>query len=329
MALTFDIGANERQAVASVKNLSKALDEADKDLDTLAKNDSTDKLERSFKDLANEADDSGKKVGTSLKDGFKKAGDASQDFKQEAASTAREATASFDGSAESIGDAFQELAANAFAGFGPAAAIAGGAAAAAFGLATEAITKAKEAADEAKASTYEWAKAAVESGGIIDLKSRIDELTGSVEGLKTIQDLQTVSGWDQVDVLKALATGDGLPALKQAFDEGANSTQVATTRTLELNGALEGAAEGLRLGAEGAKITQDAYAQLGGQTNATTGEVEDLQSKVERDVHGNITITADLSQAEAAYQRFVNGVQRNLHINLTAGPAPAGIRQVG
>ena len=175
MALTFDIGANERQAVASVKNLSKALDEADKDLDTLAKNDSTDKLERSFKDLANEADDSGKKVGTSLKDGFKKAGDASQDFKQEAASTAREATASFDGSAESIGDAFQELAANAFAGFGPAAAIAGGAAAAAFGLATEAITKAKEAADEAKASTYEWAKAAVESGGIIDLKSRIDD----------------------------------------------------------------------------------------------------------------------------------------------------------
>lgn len=87
-----------------------------------------------------------------------------EDFKDEANSTAREAAASFDGSAESIGDAFQEVAANAFAGFGPAGAAAGLAAAAGLGVVTTVLNDQKAAADEFKAAIRDAYKEAVEEG---------------------------------------------------------------------------------------------------------------------------------------------------------------------
>jgi len=133
MALSFDINANTRAAQKQVQEVGKSLQEISDDLDDLGGNKSTDKLESSFKDLAREADRTGDKVGKSMDDGFKKAGKGADDFKQEANSTARETAASFDGSAESIGDAFQEVAANAFGAFGPAAGLAGLAVAAGIG----------------------------------------------------------------------------------------------------------------------------------------------------------------------------------------------------
>jgi hypothetical protein len=87
-----------------------------------------------------------------------------EDFKDEANDTAREAAASFDGSAESIGDAFQEIAANAFAGFGPAGAAAGLAAAAGLGVVTTVIADQTEAAAEFKSSIRDAYQAAVEEG---------------------------------------------------------------------------------------------------------------------------------------------------------------------
>jgi hypothetical protein len=97
----------------------------------------------------------GDDVGKHMDDGFKKAGDGADDFKEEAGSTAREVAASFDGSADSIAGGFQELAANAFAGFGPAGAIAGLAAAAGIGVLFAQIQADSEAAEERVSAMYD------------------------------------------------------------------------------------------------------------------------------------------------------------------------------
>lgn len=96
-----------------------------------------DRLEDELKDVAKASDragDAGDDAGDKMRRGFGRAEDGVKDFKGEANQTAKETAASFDGSAESIGDMFQELAANAFGGFGPAGAAAGLAAAAGLGL---------------------------------------------------------------------------------------------------------------------------------------------------------------------------------------------------
>lgn len=331
MALRLDILANTQQFVREMQKAGASAEEIEDALDSVRKGGVKDmeKLEDQFKELANRADDTGRKIGTGLDDGFDKAKKGATGLGEEAGQTAREMAASFDGSIESIGDGLQELAANGFSALGPAGLAAGAAVALAMGTAFEAINKAKEATDEAKNSTYEWAQAAAGAEGVIDLKSRVDDLTSSTEGLKNVQDIATVSGWEQVEVLKALATGEGLPALTAAYNEGANSTQLATTRSLELDGVLKGTAEGLRLGAAGADLVSDAYQQLGGEATNAGGKVDELGGKVTNLPDGSVTITADLSPAEQALQRFQNSVARNLQINITPNIAPLGIRQVG
>lgn len=116
--------------------------------------------ERNAKDLGR----AGKDAGDDTRDGMRRAEEGVEEFRDEANSTAREAAASFDGSAESIGDAFQEIAANAFVGFGPAGAVAGLAAAGGIGLATAAFTAHDEAMELSRERTAEWAQAYIEAG---------------------------------------------------------------------------------------------------------------------------------------------------------------------
>lgn len=135
-----------------------------------------DDIRSAMRKAADAADDAGKKIGNETKRGFDKASDGADEFKDEANSTAREAAASFDGSADSIMDAFQEVAANAFAGFGPAGALAGLAIAAGLGLAMKAINDLAEENDEAAQSVVDLANQYVEAGGEIsgvDLASNI------------------------------------------------------------------------------------------------------------------------------------------------------------
>ncbi len=80
-----------------------------------------------------------KSLGKKTKKAAEEGKSGMDDFKQEANQTARESAASFDGSAESIVDVFQEVAANAFQGFGPAGAVAGLAIAAGIGLGVKAF----------------------------------------------------------------------------------------------------------------------------------------------------------------------------------------------
>lgn len=192
MAINIDIAANTRQFQSSVKDVSKSLDDVADSLDDLARDSqksadkagdslekgikdgakdaekAVDKLEKTFKELADEAKDTGrdieKGIGDGTKDGTKEAGEGLEDLKDEANETAREAAASFDGSAESIVDAFQEVAANAFAGFGPAGALAGLAAAAGIGVVTSVLQQQQEEADALKEALAGAYQSAVEEG---------------------------------------------------------------------------------------------------------------------------------------------------------------------
>lgn len=147
-------GARDAERALDDVGKSDGLDRVGEQADQAAREveTATEKMERSFKDAFDsakkESRDAGRQVGDNTKRGFDDAKDGAGEFRDEANSTARESAASFDGSAQSIGDAFQEVAANAFAGFGPAGAAAGLAAAAGLGFVFSALEKAKERAQD-------------------------------------------------------------------------------------------------------------------------------------------------------------------------------------
>lgn len=147
MALSFDIGANERAAVRSVKNLGAALEKTSDSLDDVARDgdQALGKLEKSFEQLAREAKQTDKAVGKVGDGGFKKAGDASGEFKNEALQNFSEVTSSFDGSMSSIGDLAQGTLGG-IASSIPGIGLLGGAAAVGVGLVTAELVRQEEAA---------------------------------------------------------------------------------------------------------------------------------------------------------------------------------------
>lgn len=161
--------------------LVKPLEDAEDALKALGKVDAGKDLERDLeragkatdelKDELDDARDNLKRLGYAAKDagddakrGMGRAEEGVEEFGDEAKSTAKEAAASFDGSAESIIDAFQEVAANAFAGFGPAGMLAGLAIAAGIGIAVQEFQKAAEAAEELRVKAVEYAQEAQDAG---------------------------------------------------------------------------------------------------------------------------------------------------------------------
>lgn len=299
MPIKIDFISNVRDLLRGTKQVEDAFDDVADSLDDVARDgdQALGRLDDSFRDLARRARDAKDDVQDVGKKGFKVAGDASSEFKSEALANLSEVSSSFDGSMESIGELVQGTLGGVTANI-PLVGLGAAAAAAAVGTITDAYIKADEATKEARDSAYEYGLTIASSGEYAEAASRINELTGSVEGLQRVQDIATVSGWKQKDVLKALATGDGLPALTKAFDDGANSTLVAGRRVLELQGSLEGAAQGFDLAAHGAELNARALYDLASQAGAATGEVDDLGNAVVTMPDGKkIVIDADTKTA--------------------------------
>lgn len=165
---TRDASDAGEEGADSFNILSDAAGDAERDFERAAG--SIDDVRDELRRAGDEADDLGRKgkdAGDDVRDGMRRAEDGVQEFKDEANSTAREAAASFDGSAESIADVFQEISANAFAGFGPAGAVAGLAAAAGIGLAVAGFEAIGEATEESKERAAEWASAYIEAGATV------------------------------------------------------------------------------------------------------------------------------------------------------------------
>ncbi|MDQ5821194.1 MAG: hypothetical protein M3540_07130 [Actinomycetota bacterium] len=153
------------------KDVDKALDKAGDSADELGR-----KMKESMSKVSDDARKAGKGIGDGVEKGTREAGESLDEMKGEAASTAKESAASFDGSAESILGSFQEVAANAFAGFGPAGAAAGLAAAVGIGIAVTAMQDTAEKATEAKQKSVDMIDAIKDAGGNLadmDLSEKI------------------------------------------------------------------------------------------------------------------------------------------------------------
>lgn len=215
-----------REAVQEVDKVGDAFDDLEQDArkagddagDRLADGiedgqkeatDALEKVERGFREMAAAAKAETKTVGQDLgqnvKRGTDEAGEGLHEFRDEANSTAKESAASFDGSAESIVDSFQEIAANAFAGFGPAGAVAGLAIAAGIGLASAGITKTQEETDELKQKTADLAEQYIDAGG-----TGKQSMTGIADAVRDMA-LATEDGDTSLQDLRETADKTGLP----------------------------------------------------------------------------------------------------------------------
>lgn len=249
--------------------------DAARDLDKLA--DALKDAQRETRQLA----DAGDKAGDDVRRGMKRAEEGVDEFKAEAQSTAKEAAASFDGSFESIGEVAQEVAANAFAGFGPAGAAAGVAVAAGAGVMIEAIGNVGEAFDEARDAAFTMAYdvgGALESAGY---SSRLAEWTQDTEKYKQVTDLAVASGWDELEVLDALASGgDKLDQLTAAFADHGGQTMITNGRLWELDAVLRATDEGYLSGAQAAQIAATALGDYATKAGTATGATDDLGNAI-------------------------------------------------
>jgi uncharacterized phage infection (PIP) family protein YhgE len=245
-------GARDAERALDDVGKSDGLDRVGENAEQAAKEveTATERMERSFKDAFDSAkkasSDASRKVGDDTRRGFDDASEGAREFKDEANSTARESAASFDGSAQSIGDAFQEISANAFAGFGPAGAAAGLAVAAGLGFAFSAFEKSKEEAQKLRDRIGEIRDnfVAVRVDGesalaqIADgIRNIISETDESAVGLGRLTDIsKELSEVDFQEFLRGLA-GDPAALDEAIRKEEERLAQIDAARGFE--GALE------------------------------------------------------------------------------------------
>lgn len=313
MALRLDILANTRQLVSEMKKAGTSVDDVSDSLDDLVKggDDAGEKLERSFKDLAREAkkaDDavedvgkSGRRAGTSVDSGMDRAKRSMDDFKDEADSTAKEAAASFDGSAESVGDAFQELAAN----LGPAGVVGAVVIGSIIALATSAVENWEEKVQGIKDATAEmWQSAAEEGRSFIDSTSITAEAYRLLwdDAYKDQFDAAERAGIARSDLALALAEGEGdaydrvKDRIVEAFKEQAEASMVSS-ETMKEGGDKARVAAEKEAGALGSTVALlDEKAKAVDANKKLTREAQAVTEKSESAQREQIKRTRDAAQ---------------------------------
>lgn len=348
------LNADESGFVKAVKNSEESLEDLQKGLDDLTKDgaDNVEKLEEKFSDTIRTVKDLGDASESSLrkaKRGTDDASDGMRELKDESNSTAKEAAASFDGSAESIIDAFQEVSAQAFAGFGPAGAIAGLAAAAGIGIAVSAFEALQEEQQKAKEAASELADEFISAGktGSERLQIVVDQLTematatdDTVVSLADIQKAAEKLGVPFKDLAVAYAGGikdidkqiDKLEELRQAEVEAIDIVGAAGDKARGLvarryNDQIEGL-EKVRTATESAlQMEEDYYAAgvplLQAKTDAIAG-INDAYDDTVNSVldyvdaeSGVLDVDAYLAAIEARRQALVDYQKNLVEANLT------------
>lgn len=305
--LSIAIAADTTDFIKAVnRGVIDPLDEAAAALDAVAKDgdQAGAKLEASMVDAQKETDDlkdkqtelrkaldktgnQGRATGRELKDGFHDASRGAEEFRDEAQQSAREAAASFDGSATSIVDYFQEVAANAFSGFGPAGVVAGLAVAGGIGLAVSAFEGGQESAAKMKERISELTDELISAGengqpSIQFLVDKLKELASTTEdGTTNLADLQkqarnAASGFDRIAQAYA-GNADGIKQvialeeerLKQLEDNKQKEIAANGRAAIALNQGIEDQKKviaGLKdskKAAEEAQRAEEAYANSG------------------------------------------------------------------
>lgn len=301
--------------IKGTNDVEKALDDVsdamedvaksgDKDVDKL-----TDKLKQA-KRAADDAADSGTRLGKDFKKGTDDANEGVKDLKNNAESNAKEVTASFDGSVESIVDGFQGLAAEAFEGFGPAGLIAGAALAAGIGLATAEFQRSEEAAKAAKERVAELGVAFIESGADT---AQVEAFQQALQGIITNADDATA----KIDDLRKFTDkyGKSVPNVSEMAMAYAGNADAIENVTDKLEAAIEAEKDKefrTKQGAEASKDKQDAYQGEIDKLEKIQEEAE-LAAQIEEDwlASGGAEAQAKadaIGQIDAAYDEAVYSV---------------------
>lgn len=327
-----DILANTRQAQSNVKDLSKAMDGVGDSLDDLV-SDSVrggERIERSFRDMANEAkkaDTAIEKVGDGGERGFRKASEASTEFKDEALSNFSEVTSSFDGSMSSVQDLAQGtlggLASSGLPGIG----IAAGVAAAGVGLIGASLVAREEEAhalrdrmvsiyQDAAAAGQEYLPVAAQIAESQDLMFNPDRAAE----WKRVQDTQKQTGIDMATILQANA-GDlesieivqgrinGLidEQIAKNIENGRGANYSRELQTVEDHwGRVGSAADEASAKADDAiRYTSDLLLRAARDAGTATQEVDEFGNKLLTLPEGEqIVIDAKTGQAHQDLARF-------------------------
>lgn len=260
--INLDADLGVRGFLKGTKDMEEALQDVSDELESTAKEGDkgleklSDKLLEAKK-AADNAAKSGENLGKDFKKGTDEANEGVKDLKQNAESNAKEVTASFDGSVESIVDGFQGLAAEAFEGFGPAGLVAGAALAAGIGLATAEFQRSEEAAKLAKERIAALGTAFIESGADV---AQIEAFKEALQGIVTNADDASV----KVDDLRKFTEkyGKAVPSVSEFAVAYAGNADAIEQVTDKLEKAIEAEKEKnytTKTGAEQSTKRQDAY----------------------------------------------------------------------
>lgn len=195
--------ADVKDFLRGTKNVEEELDDVADALDDVAKEgeQATEKLEKSFKEMAKEASRAGREAGDGIGDNLKKTAkigeEASGEIKDEFKSNLSEVTSSFNGSVESMGDLVQGTLGGLVGGLGPVGQAAGAAGAVGVGLIIASLVQAEEQSEAARQRITELGLAMIEAGteGEVPLDIIVNNLkaiiTNGDEARKKFRDIQT------------------------------------------------------------------------------------------------------------------------------------------
>lgn len=315
-----------RSFLKGTDDVEKALDDVASSLDELAADTEADakkaadaletKFTSALKEVGTEAKSTGKKLGDDVKDGAKRAGDGIGNMKDESKQSIRETAASFGDITDGL-DLIQEVAANAFVGFGPAGMAAGALAAIGIGLLKTSLDDSKEKADEFIDKVHEMSAALRETGGVAGtIADSMDDIVDQKEWFEfwqklPIDRLQLMKqGVDEVgvswsDVLVA-AGGD-----LEAYDRVVNTTlKNQTEANMDWTNSFLHSVKEQGTAVDEAKRRNEIYAESGIEANRKMEEAQEHAKDVSKDWAASLS--DHLNVAGEGLDKFVKDGKLNL-----------------
>lgn len=325
------VGADTRAFEDGIKRgVVKPTEDAEKALKKLGDTDAgsdaardIDKLEDALKDAQRESKklgDAGDRAGDDITKGMRRAEEGVEDFKQEAQQSIKETAASFSDITDAT-DLLQEVAANAFAGFGPAGMVAGAAAAIGIGAAASGFEAVGEAEQESRERAAEWAQAYVEAGSRI-LNSALtvakqQDIATDPERYKTATDNAKAWGVDVSTAIAAMAgetwalnaaqdslatmsqkVADGMETVGQRGGMTSDEMDKLMASTAEAHKSFDALQGEMQLGAEQADALSESLRRTAQNTEGAISTVDEFGDTVTTLPDGTtIYIDADTKQA--------------------------------
>lgn len=311
MAVNIDLVADVKDVIKGTDKIGDALEDVGDKLTDVGKDGAKidDKVSDAFRNMGKEAKTAGDKVGKSVKDGTDKAGEGLEDMKGEAASTAKETAASFS-SIEDAAGALQEVAANAFAGMGPAGMAAGIVAAAGIGLAISALTDHADKINENKEKMLGLAQTIRDNGGVL---TEADYIRNMEEYGYAIQDTKEWFELFQADAVS------GFEQLRKLSDDTGLSTQAIFKGAFADKASAETALKGVTDKLEALRAKKEAvYNTTGSMLDPADATALTSLEKTETLIRDNIAAQEDAAAVEKERKRSIEGTTAALKEDIEA-----------